>query len=155
MDCKQVAAWLASLAQGLNSQLQAMLKPMAEQAKRNDRALVFVPALLLNEGVNVADRSTLFNCIKDVLATGNYDIKGRTPRVRWERNAEERARGKISALAHRLRERITRERPQLEEARWRVQRGGGGAEAFYTRVSDGRSRLVFSVNADMALVGRF
>lgn len=124
-------AFLKSLTAALPLSLQQCLLPEREQARRNSRALVFVPVLLVKPGLNTDTRDALMEALRTSLSSGAFDRFGRRPRVRWELRQDQRPLNKLIGLTYRLTEGLAKEHPTL--ARWKVQPAGQSVEFWLLR----------------------
>ena len=72
-------AFLNQVTAALPPRLRQLLLPEREQARRNSRALVFVPVLHVKPGQTVEDRGSLLEALRTALSTGAFDRNGRRP----------------------------------------------------------------------------
>ena len=124
--------------------LRASLLPLAEQRRRNARALVFVPCLHVRPGLADSTRQTLLTHVPDQLATGAYNHNGRQPRARWDPGEARRPLSRLLAFGHRLTERLAARASEL--CTWKVQPSGNGLEVWHTSAGQ-RPSLVLSASA--------
>ena len=124
-------AFLNQVTAALPPRLRQLLLPEREQARRNSRALVFVPVLHVKPGQTVEDRGSLLEALRTALSTGTFDRNGRRPRVCWELRHDHKPFNKLIGLTHRLTECLAKESPAL--AKWKVQPSGKSVEFWLLR----------------------
>ena len=131
LDEAGALVFLRRIIASLPQHSQQCLLPERDQARRNSRALVFVPVLLVRPGLAPEARSSLLEAIRDQLSTGAHDRHGRRPRVRWELRPDQKPLSRLLGQAHRLTEQLATLHPTL--ARWKVQAAGKGVEFWLVR----------------------
>ena len=148
MDAKETASFLTRVVASLDTAVSGYLMPLAESIRRNQRALVFVPALFVKPSISAESRARVLQCVSAALESGSFDRHGRRPRARWALNPDQRAKSKLLALSWRLTEHISCKHADL--SKWTVQPGRNCAECWLCP-EEGRPVFVVSVADDFTL----
>ena len=151
LDSAQAKTYLKKLYASLSPAVRDLLTPWEtiEKDVSNNRALVFVPVMMLRKECDVHDRERVLAALRDLLRTGAHDVNGRTPRVRGPVPEHLRVMNKLLARNHQL-VRILCERFGLRQGHFKVQPAGQAAEVWGVL---GRPRKLWSVDCDNLLFG--
>ena len=143
MDGSECATYLMRLWGTLPAHFVASMLPLAEQLRRNARALCFVPCLHVRPGLTRDVRQSLLEQIRSQIDTGTFDRHGRRPRARWEPSPAQKPLSRLLAYGHRLTERLVEKHPAF--ATWKVQPAGTAVEVWLMQAS---ARPVLALRAD-------
>ena len=143
MDGPECATYLTRLWGTLPAHFVASMLPLAEQLRRNARALCFVPCLHVRPGLTRDLRQSLLEHIRSQMDTGTFDRHGRRPRARWEPSPAQRPLSRLLAYGHRLTERLVERHPAFTT--WKVQPAGTAVEVWLMQAS---ARPVLALRAD-------
>ena len=144
MDEVECGTYLTRLWDTMPALHHASLLPLAEQRRRNARALCFVPCLHVRPNLSRDARQRLLEHIRGQFDMGAFDRHRRRLWARWEPSPAQKPLSRLLAFGHRLTERLTEKHPVCST--WKVQSAGSSVEVWAMQQNT-RPTLVLRANA--------